>query len=97
MKHAHEKGNGGTMGDYGWSMDSDTPQGIDAVEYGTNEKKPKSKQKPSPPQKNYVLDSQGPIFFLFCSYDINHTRPAAHLEDGSSYTYWSLRALCVSI
>ena len=21
-----------TMGDYGWSMDSDTPQGIDAVE-----------------------------------------------------------------
>ena len=28
---------GGTwcvMGDYGWSMDSDTPQGIDAVEYG---------------------------------------------------------------
>ena len=23
-----------TMGDYGWSMDSDTPQGIDAVEYG---------------------------------------------------------------
>ena len=23
-----------TMGDYGWSMDFDTPQGIDAVEYG---------------------------------------------------------------
>ena len=22
------------MGDYGWSMNSDTPQGIDAVEYG---------------------------------------------------------------
>ena len=34
-----------TMGDYGWSMDSDTPQGIDAVEYGRVLEYPKRRNK----------------------------------------------------
>ena len=33
------------MGDYGWSMDSDTPQGIDAVEYGRVLEYPKRRNK----------------------------------------------------
>jgi hypothetical protein len=33
------------MGDYGWSMDSDTPQGIDAVEYGRVLEYPKKRNK----------------------------------------------------
>ena len=34
-----------TMGDYGWSMDSDTPKGIDAVEYGRVLEYPKRRNK----------------------------------------------------
>ena len=33
------------MGDYGWSMDFDTPQGIDAVEYGRVLEYPKRRNK----------------------------------------------------
>ena len=35
----------GLMGDYGWSMDFDTPQGIDAVEYGRVLEYPKKRNK----------------------------------------------------
>ena len=41
----------GTMGDYGWSMDSDTPQGIDAVEYGRVLEYPKRRNKISDHEK----------------------------------------------
>ena len=40
-----------TMGDYGWSMDSDTPQGIDAVEYGRVLEYPKKRNKISDHEK----------------------------------------------
>ena len=33
------------MGDYGWSMNFDTPQGIDAVEYGRVLEYPKRRNK----------------------------------------------------
>ena len=39
------------MGDYGWSMDSDTPQGIDAVEYGRVLEYPKKRNKISDHEK----------------------------------------------
>ena len=41
----------GSMGDYGWSMDSDTPQGIDAVEYGRVLEYPKRRNKISDHEK----------------------------------------------
>ena len=34
------------MGDYGWSMNSDAPQGIDAVEYGRVLEYPKKSSTP---------------------------------------------------
>ena len=40
-----------TMGDYGWSMDSDTPQGIDAVEYGRVLEYPRKRNKISDHEK----------------------------------------------
>ena len=40
-----------TMGDYGWSMDFDTPQGIDAVEYGRVLEYPKKRNKISDHEK----------------------------------------------
>ena len=40
-----------SMGDYGWSMDSDTPQGIDAVEYGRVLEYPKKRNKMSDHEK----------------------------------------------
>ena len=40
-----------TMGDYGWSMNSDTPQGIDAVEYGRVLEYPKKRNKISDHEK----------------------------------------------
>ena len=44
---------GATMGDYGWSMDSDTPQGIDAVEYGRVLEYPKRRNCESATERDY--------------------------------------------
>ena len=43
------------MGDYGWSMNSDTPQGIDAVEYGRVLEYPKRRNKVSDWLYNYLI------------------------------------------
>ena len=42
---------GSSMGDYGWSMNSDTPQGIVAVEYGRVLEYPKKRNKISDHEK----------------------------------------------
>ena len=48
-----------TMGDYGWSMDSDTPQGIDAVEYGRVLEYPKRRNKTGAELDGWISD---PLF-----------------------------------